>query len=317
MKQRIITGLIFFLVLVPLLVVDVLLPVFEVVAAILACVGAWEMINLFSHEKKCPLSVKIVVILSTLFVFMSGMTLWEPFKAEIALNPNSPNIITYFIFDTKLSYALLIGAVVLQLSLLVFVKDFDAKDIGKSIATSIYVGIGMASLLALRLMGIRFIVYLFMITWSTDVFAYFFGMLFGKHKMIERISPKKTWEGAIGGTLVATVMGTLYAFLYGKLFTGALNPGDLNTIFDTFIVTGVDTHPIGLFILIFVVTLLTSIAGQLGDLVASRLKRTYDVKDYSNIFPGHGGVLDRFDSSIFASMVLLALFLIVAGIMII
>ena len=111
-------------------------------------------------------------------------------------------------------------------------------------------------------------------------------------------------------------MGTLYAFLYGKLFTGALNPGDLNTIFDTFIVTGVDTHPVGLFILIFVVTLLTSIAGQLGDLVASRLKRTYDVKDYSNIFPGHGGVLDRFDSSIFASMVLLALFLIVAGIMI-
>lgn len=317
MKQRIITGAIFFAVLVPLLVVDALLPVFEVVAGILACIGAWEMIRLFNHEKKTPAAVKIIVVLSTLFVFMSGMTLWEPFKAEIALDPNSPNILTYLIFDTKLSYALLIASVVLQLSLLVFVKDFDAKDMGKSIGTSIYVGIGMASLLALRLMGIRFIVYLFMITLLTDVFAYFFGMLFGKHKMIERISPKKTWEGAIGGTIVATVVASLYAFLYGKLFTGSLNPGNLNTIFDTFIVSHTKSSPVGLFILIFVVTFLTSVAGQIGDLIASRLKRTYDVKDFSNIFPGHGGVLDRFDSSIFASMVLLALFLLVAGITII
>ncbi len=317
MKQRIITGIIFFAVLVPLVVVEALLPVFEVVAALLACVGAWEMIRLYSHEKKYSLPVKIVIILSTLFVFMSGMTIWEPFKAEIVLNPNTPNLLKYLIFDTKLSFALLIGSIVLQLSLLVFSKDFDASDVGKSIATSFYVGIGMASLLALRLMGIRFIVYLFMITWLTDVFAYFFGMLFGKHKMIERISPKKTWEGAIGGTLVATVAGSLFAFLYGQLFTGLLNPGNLNTIFDTFIVSQTKSNPVVLFILIFVVTLLTSFAGQLGDLIASRLKRTYDIKDFSNLFPGHGGVLDRFDSSIFASMVLLALFLLVAGITII
>ena len=317
MKKRIITGFIFFAVLVPLLVVDALLPVFQVVAGILACVGAWEMIRLYSHEKKYAIPVQIVIIFSTLCVFMSGMTIWEPFKAEIALDPDTPNLLTYLIFDTKLSFALLLAAIVLQLSLLVFSKDFDAKDVGKSIATSFYVGFGMASLLALRLMGIRFIVYLFMITWLTDVFAFFYGMFFGKHKMIERISPKKTWEGAIGGTLVATVTATLFAFFYGDLFTGSMNPRDLNTIFDTFIVTETKSNPVVLFLLIFVVTLLTSIAGQLGDLIASRLKRTYDVKDFSNIFPGHGGVLDRFDSSIFASMVLLALFLLVAGITII
>ena len=149
----------------------------------------------------------------------------------------------------------------------------------------------------------------------TDVFAYVFGMLFGKNKMIERISPKKTWEGAIGGTLVATVAATLFAYLYGNLFTGNLNAENVNTIFDTIMNTS-EMHPIILFVLIFVITLITSIAGQLGDLVASRLKRTYDIKDFSNLFPGHGGFLDRFDSSIFASMALLALFLIVSGIVI-
>ena len=315
MKQRIITGIIFFAVLVPLLIIDVLLPVFQVVCGILACIGAWEMIRLYSHEKKYSIPVQIVIILSTVLVFLSGLTLWAPFKTEILLDPDTPNIIGYFVFDAKISFALLLVAVIMQLSLLVFSKDFDAKDIGKSIATSFYVGIGMAALSTLRLIGIRFIVYLFMITWTTDVFAFFFGMLFGKHKMIERISPKKTWEGAIGGTLVATITASLFAFLYGQLFVGdTLNPQGLNTIFDIFIVDSTKANPVLTFVLIFVVTLLTSIAGQLGDLIASRLKRTYDVKDYSNIFPGHGGVLDRFDSSIFASIVLLALFLVVAGI---
>jgi phosphatidate cytidylyltransferase len=318
MKKRIITGIIFFAVLVPLLVVDALLPAFQVVCGFLTIVGAWEMLRLYGREKKYPIAVQVIVILSTILVFLSGLTIWEPFKAEIALDPDAPNIMQYLVFDTKISFALLILAVVMQLSLLVFNKDFDAKDIGKTIATAFYVGLGMAALLTLRMIGIRFIVYLFMITWITDVFAFFFGMLFGKNKMIERISPKKTWEGAIGGTIVATITASLFAFLYGQLFAGdVLNPKGLNTIFDIFIVDSTKANPILTFVLIFIVTLLTSIAGQLGDLIASRLKRTYDVKDYSNIFPGHGGVLDRFDSSIFASMVLLILFLIVAGIQII
>lgn len=314
MKKRIITGIIFFAVLVPLMVVDVLLPAFQIVCGLLACIGAWEMLRLYSKEKRYPIIVQIIIIFSTLLVFCAGLTLWTPFEGDIMLNPDSPNIIGY-LFDAKLSFALLILSIVTQLALLVFYKNFDARDIGKSIATSFYVGFGMAALSTLRLMGIRYIVYLFMITWLTDVFAFFFGLLFGKHKMIERISPKKTWEGAIGGTIVATLTATLFAFLYGKLFVGdLLNPQGLNTIFDTITTGTTQANPVLLFIVIFVVTLCTSIAGQLGDLIASRLKRTYEIKDFSNIFPGHGGVLDRFDSSIFASMVLLALLLIVSGI---
>ena len=159
-------------------------------------------------------------------------------------------------------------------------------------------------------MGVRFIVYMFLITISTDIFAYFFGMLFGKHKMVERISPKKTWEGAVGGTIMGTLIATLFAFLYGNLFPESLNTGDFKTIFSVF--SGVEEmNPVIQLVVIAVVSFLASIAGQIGDLVASRMKRTYDIKDFGNIFPGHGGILDRFDSSILVAMILLAAFLFV------
>ena len=310
MKKRLITGIIMLAILIPLLVIDVLLPVFQLVAAIYVCVGAWEMIKLYEHGKKFSSPVKIVIMISTLLTYLSGLTIWESFTTELQINPD---ITVVTIIDAKIGFALLMIAISMQLSLLVFSKEFDANDIGKSLVSSFYVGFGVASLIALRILGIRFIVYLFIITIFTDVFAYVFGMLFGKNKMIERISPKKTWEGAVGGTIIGTVTASLFAFLYGDLFTGSFNPGNLNTIFDNF--TSVSkSNPIFLFVLIFIVTLITSIAGQIGDLVASRLKRTYDVKDFSNAFPGHGGFLDRFDSAIFASMILLALFIIVSGI---
>lgn len=305
MKKRLITGIILMVVLVPLLIVDELLPLFQFVAAGFVCVGAFEMIKLYEHHKKFPTGVKVVIVLSALLTYFCGMTIWAPFKAEIAINPELTFIT---LFDAKVGFALLFLSIAMQLSLLVFSKTFDAIDIGKSLAASFYVGFGVASLLALRLMGVRLIVYLFMITILTDVFAYVFGMLFGKHKMIERISPKKTWEGAIGGTIVATVAATLFAFLYKDLFVTS----EFETIFDGFVNIS-KLGPTVSFIIIFVVTLFTSVAGQIGDLVASRLKRTFDVKDFSNIFPGHGGFLDRFDSSIVASIVLLSLFLILSS----
>ena len=305
MKKRLITGIVLLAILVPLLIIDVLLPVFQIVAAIFVCIGAWEMIKLYEHGKKYNVAVKIIIMISALLTYLSGLTIWTELTEELQLTQGLVKIS----IDSKIGFALLMMAISLQLSLLVFCKEFDANDFGKSLASSFYVGFGVASLIALRILGVRFVVYLFMITVLTDVFAYVYGMLFGKHKMIERISPKKTWEGAVGGTIVATIASTLFAFLYGQLFPG----GELNTIFDNF-TQGVQSNPVLLFVLIFIVTFITSLAGQVGDLVASRLKRTYDIKDFSNIFPGHGGFLDRFDSAIFASLVLLPLFIIISSI---
>lgn len=295
--------------LIPILVIDALLPLFQVVAAIFVCVGSYEIIKLYETEKKYSINVKIVIVLSTLLTYLCGMTIWGQVSnvTEIIINPN---LKIYAFVDAKLGFALLMISIVMQLSLMVFSPTFDAKDIGKSLVSSFYVGFGISSILALRLMGVRFIVYLFLITITTDIFAYFFGMLFGKHKMIERISPKKTWEGAIGGTVIGTLTATLFAFLYGNLFSGSLNTGDFKTIFSVF--SGVENiGSVAQFIVIMIVTLIASIAGQIGDLVASRFKRTYDIKDFGKLFPGHGGVLDRFDSSILVAMMLMAAFLIV------
>lgn len=299
MKKRLITGFILLAVLIPLMVIEDLLPAFYVIAVGFVTIGAYEMLMLFQNEKKYSLSVKIVITIATLLSFVCGLTFISDL---IYQNP----------IYKLICFASLLISIAMQLSLLVFSKEFDASDVGKSFATSIYVGFGVASLVTLRLLGIRFIAYVFIITILTDVFAYFFGMLFGKNKMIERISPKKTWEGAIGGTIIGTLAATIFAFNFGNLFPHT----ECKTIFDNIIAVDKLDDTV-LFLGILLVSLLTSIAGQIGDLVASRLKRTYGVKDFSNIFPGHGGFLDRFDSSILASMIFNALFIICSLIMIV
>lgn len=137
----------------------------------------------------------------------------------------------------------------------------------------IYVHVPIYFLAQLRNLdsGIQIIFLLLMIVWLTDSGAYFSGMFFGKRKLAVKISPKKTIEGAIGGTIVA-IIGTVV----------------FNTIF-----------PLGNIMSIVIFALLGSILGQIGDLFESAIKREYNVKDSGNIIPGHGGALDRIDSLLF------------------
>lgn len=117
--------------------------------------------------------------------------------------------------------------------------------------------------------------------WATDTFAYFTGVAIGKHKIVPHISPKKTWEGCIGGALFCAVAVMLYScFVIYKLEN---------------IQMGVVSYGIFMFLL----GLLISIMSQLGDWFCSVIKRRTGIKDFGNIFPGHGGMLDRFDSAFF------------------
>ena len=114
---------------------------------------------------------------------------------------------------------------------------------------------------------------MFLISIVTDSYAYFVGCLIGRHKLLEVISPKKTWEGMIGGTFFGVFIDILYYINF--------------------------VNPVAFLLNVIVVTTFLSIVGQFGDLFFSAIKRYYGKKDFSNIMPGHGGILDRFDSIIF------------------
>ena len=117
----------------------------------------------------------------------------------------------------------------------------------------------------------------------TDIFAYFSGMLFGKHKLIPEVSPKKTVEGSIGGTLFCILSFIVFGLVVDGFFSMNAN-----------------------FVFLAVSALAVSILAQVGDLIMSVIKRQYGVKDYGKIFPGHGGVLDRFDSILATSLAMCA-----------
>ena len=136
-------------------------------------------------------------------------------------------------------------------------------------------------------LAVYFIFYILCSAWLTDVFALFVGVKFGKRKLSPKISPKKTVEGAVGGLVITTLVNIGFAALFNAFWLGGLYHINLLAV-------GLATLPIGL-------------VSMCGDLAASVLKRNYGVKDFGSIFPGHGGVMDRFDSLVFVAPFVLAM----------
>ena len=121
----------------------------------------------------------------------------------------------------------------------------------------------------------------FVFGWVTDTFAYFTGRLFGKHKLIPAVSPKKTVEGAIGGAVCCALVAMLYGLLAGVWFGATPN-----------------------YVMLAISGLVIAVVSQIGDLAMSAIKRQYGIKDYGKLLPGHGGLLDRFDSCMAVTIVL-------------
>lgn len=135
----------------------------------------------------------------------------------------------------------------------------------------IYVGIGFSHFLLLNQLEMPLLLFVpFLISWGTDTFAYFTGRFFGKRKLFPRVSPKKTIEGAVGGIIGSILINYIFVYFFLKEILAV----------------------------IIVISFLGSILSQIGDLIASKIKRTCNIKDFGYILPGHGGVLDRFDSSL-------------------
>ena len=304
MKKRIITALILGFILIPAALVPALFEVFQVLLILFSLIAAAELVNMYDNEKKLSLPVKCVSIVLTFVLYCSIINSFEQCNDSLIIK-----MLALTNMDKFLSpIIVLISIFIILMSMLVFDKNLDAKDIGKLFMSIIYVSIGAGAFTVLRFFGVRFMVYVLIMAMITDIFALVFGLTMGKHKMAPHISPKKTWEGALGGTLVATIVGVLFLYFYPEISHFFHDEGDIDFFFNIFNYDIFTTH--GKIIFVIMLSISLSICGQIGDLVASKLKRAYGIKDYSNIFPGHGGVMDRFDSTFFASAIFLIFMLI-------
>ena len=171
-------------------------------------------------------------------------------------------------------FELLFIGVILLLVYSVIVKNrFTFDDVAFVVLGSLYIGIGFHYLIVTRGAGLEYIIFALLVVWVTDSGAYFTGRKFGKNKLWPEISPNKTIEGFVGGIVLAVIGAIIMQFI-------------------------APFEHISLGLLIFI-TIVASMFGQMGDLVESAIKRHYGVKDSGNILPGHGGILDRFDSLLF------------------
>ncbi len=234
---------------------------FYLFSVIVTLIGQWEMYQLLNKKGTKP-------------NLYSGLFLGQLIIALIFMG-NSPAIIS---------------AIVLLMLLIFGTEMFRnngsaLENVGATLLGVVYPTLFWSTLLYLRMNFYqdagKFVLILFVSIWVCDTFAYFFGMKFGKHRLFERVSPKKSWEGAIAG-FVGALLTFFVVHFYGFL------P-----------ITIVEALWAGAIV---------GILGQLGDLVESWFKRDAGVKDSSAILPGHGGILDRFDSILFSAPALLVVF---------
>lgn len=180
----------------------------------------------------------------------------------------------------NITYIVVLATIILLIIPVINLK-YTFIDVSITLLGFLYIGILFSFIPLVNMKsGGEFLVWLiFLGSWVTDTFAYYSGKYLGKRKLCPEVSPKKTVEGSIGGFLGSTIICGLYGIIVNNYFT------EVNVI-----------H-------YFLIGALCGIVGQFGDLVASSIKRYVGIKDYSNLIPGHGGILDRFDSILFNSAV--------------
>ncbi len=232
------------------------------------------------------LLICIPIILINGIVFKIGIVaisiaaLFEILRASKKEYPKFISILSYILLslfillDKNIVIKILLTFLLLSIPV-IFINNekYNIEDFIYIFANTIFLGIVFSFFILIRDKDLNIFIFIFLITILTDTFAFIGGKLFGKHKLIPAVSPNKTIEGSVIGSLFGTIFPSIF-YIY------MIDPGS----------------NIGSIILI---VLLLSILGQIGDLFFSSIKRFYKIKDFSNIMPGHGGILDRLDSSIF------------------
>lgn len=221
---------------------------------------------------------------------ISVIGLYELYRT-VGMEKTIPGVIGYLAgigIDLAMKYCkdyylmvLLIGFILIMACYVIAYPKFNAEQITMLIFGLVYVTTMMSFVFQVRDIkeqGNLLFWLIFIGAWGSDTCAYCVGKLFGKHKMPSKLSPNKTIEGCVGGVLGAALIGFVYAIVLFK---------DNQTYWWGFALIGA----------------VASVISQIGDLTASAIKRNHDIKDYGKLIPGHGGILDRFDSIIFVAPV--------------
>lgn len=255
MKKRVISAIVALIIVIPLLLTGGVLYNGGVV--ILSLLALREFLKARETKKELPLFINFISYIILVLIVATGV--------------NTNNMV--FTVDFRIISALIM-VFLLPTILYHDRKLYSVTDAFYLLGGVFFLGISFSLLIVYRNINLLLLVYLMLITITTDSYAYIIGRLIGKHKLLETISPNKTWEGMISGTVIGTIIPTV------------------------FYVVAVGNNPIKMLF----ITLFLSILGQFGDLVFSAIKRYFGKKDFSNIMPGHGGILDRLDSIIFVML---------------
>ncbi len=268
MKTRIITAAVMAVVGIPILIFSQYI-VFPIALSLLSAIAVFEMLRVLGVHKNYLLT-------APLYVIALAMPTLSYFFAE--------DYTFAFILATA---AALFAYLIYAFFVAVFMRgNLKYATVCEIFTSAVYLIISFTSFGVVRYLsnGLWNLIIILVAAWGSDVFAYFTGRFFGRHKLIPEVSPKKTVEGSIGGIVCATLLMLLYGFIISKATT--LEPN---------------------YIVLAVCGFVLSAVSQVGDLAASLIKREHGVKDYGNIFPGHGGVMDRFDSVLSITAILMVI----------
>ena len=272
MRTRILTGVIAFIIFLPFLIFSDTLA-FPIAMAICAAVSVAELLRCVKLMGRWALSLPLllVAVACPLCLRLLGRT--------VTLAAAVPVVLALMLY---------------VLAVTTFSKGrIPVSEASTALMTSLYVIAGFSAMVYLHDFheGGKYLYLLtFIGAWVPDTFAYFTGMLFGKHKLIPDVSPKKTVEGAIGGLVFCVLAFIGFALVYNRFL-----------IPEAYIPESSPALPVGLMALI---GLVAGIVSMVGDLTMSLIKRHYGIKDFGKILPGHGGFLDRFDSVIAVAVIL-------------
>jgi len=272
-----------------LLVLRAPMPVLAVVAAAVTLITVHEFLKLTESYGVQPMRLPTYFFIGFLFLVLAVTSTGE-----------TPQLYTLK-FIVAIGFACAIAPFIF---LTITMRRSQMSDAYPAAAAAIfafaYIALPMAMLVTLReqIAGAFWLLYLLLVVWAGDIFAYFVGRSLGRHLMAPRISPKKTWEGAAASVAASLLVGSLL-FTYALQISSFLLRARLIERRDgLFGLEKPDWLPIVL------LTIAVNIAAQLGDLVESLIKRGAGVKDSGTILPGHGGMLDRIDALLFAAPVL-------------